>query len=95
MTYDEIIEKVAESTGLHKTLVNRIYKAYWRAVKEYIEALPLKGDLTEEEFNALRPNVNIPKIGKFYVSLERYKNIKKKHFIITEKTNKDAAHKKD
>ena len=95
MTYDEIIEKVADSTGLHKTLVNKIYKAYWRAVKEYIEALPLKEDLTDEEFNALRPNVNIPSLGKFYVTLERYKNIKKKHFILTGKIDKDAAHKED
>ena len=95
MTYDEIIEKVADSLGMHKTMVNKIYRAYWRAVREYIEALPLKEDLTDEEFNTLKPNVNIPKIGKFYVTLDRYQRIKKKHFIIMEKKNKDATYKED
>ena len=50
MTYDEIIEKVAESTGLHKTFVNKVYRAYWKAVKEYIETLPLKEELSDEDF---------------------------------------------
>lgn len=89
MTYDEIIERVAESTGLHKTFVNKVYRAYWRAVREYMEALPLKEDLTDEEFQSLRPNVNIPAIGKFYVTLERYKNKKKYYKINTENNVKD------
>jgi nucleoid DNA-binding protein len=92
MTYDEIIEKVAESTGLHKTFVNKVYRAYWKAVKEYIETLPLKEELTDEDFQKLRPNVNIPAIGKFYVTLERYKN-KKKYYKIN--TEDNVAHKKD
>lgn len=77
MTYEEIIAKVADSTGLSKHFVNKTYKAYWRAVKEHIAALPLKQDLTEEEFLELQPNVNIPSIGKLYVTLGGYKKIKK------------------
>jgi hypothetical protein len=36
----------------------------------------LKEDLSDEEFLKLRPNVNIPSIGKFYVTLERYRKVK-------------------
>ena len=77
MTYDEIIAEVAASTGLGKTITNKIYRAYWKAVRQHITSLPLKEDLTEEEFLKLQPNVNIPSIGKLYVSLKRYQRVKK------------------
>jgi len=77
MTYDDMVSEVSNSTGLSKTFVNKVYRAYWRAVREYIKALPLKDDLSEEEFLKVRPNVNIPSIGKLYVSLDRYKKLKK------------------
>lgn len=76
MTYEEIISRVADSLGLDQRLVDKTYKAYWRAVKEHITSLPLKQDLTEEEFKRLQPNVNIPSIGKLYVTLGVYKKTK-------------------
>lgn len=77
MTYEEIIARVADSLGLSKQLVEKIYKAYWRAVREHITSLPLKEDLTDEEFLKLQPNINIPSIGKLYVTLGVYKRIKR------------------
>ena len=53
------------------------HRSYWRAVKEHIAALPLKEDLTDEEFLKLQPNINIPSLGKLYVTLDRYKRMKK------------------
>lgn len=86
MTYEEIVAEVARSTGYSKKLVDRTYKAYWRTVRDYITSLPLKEDLTEDEFLALRPNVNIPSIGKLYVSLDRYKRLKKQGQILKERS---------
>lgn len=83
MTYEEIVTRVAESTGLNEKLVDKTYRAFWRAVKEHIKALPLKEDLTEEEFLVLKPNVNIPSIGKLYVTPERYKRVKQVHQKLT------------
>lgn len=79
MTYDEIVSEVANSTGLSKRMVDKIYKLYWKSVREYIKSLPLKEDLTDEEFMKLKPNVNIPSLGKFYVSLDRYKKLKERY----------------
>ena len=76
MTYDEIVAKVAESTGLTPRFVDKVYKGYWKAIRSHITSLPLKEDLTDEQFLALQPNVNIPSIGKLYVSLDRYKKLK-------------------
>lgn len=81
MEYNEIIAKVAESTGLSFRLVDRTYRAYWRSVREHVSSLPLKEDLTDEEFMQLQPNVNIPSIGKLNVTLQRYRNMKKMHNI--------------
>lgn len=95
MTYKDIISRVAEDTGLTKKFVDRVYKSYWRAIREHITSLPLKEDLTDEEFMKLQPNVNIPSIGKLYVTLERYQIMKKVHQKYLEKYNNYATHQKD
>jgi hypothetical protein len=77
MNYDEIISKVADSQGLPKRVVDKSYRAFWRVIREHIIALPLKSELTDEEFLSLQPNVNIPSIGKLYVTLDRYKRMKR------------------
>lgn len=77
MTYEEIVVRVADAYGLDSSLVDRTYKAYWKVIREHVTALPLKEDLTDEEFLKLQPNVNIPSIGKLYVTLDRYKRLKK------------------
>lgn len=79
MQYDEIISKISEEVGLPEIMVDRIYKAYWRAIREHIASLPLKEDLTDEEFLSLQPNINIPSIGKMYVTLRRYRGVKKRY----------------
>ena len=89
MTYDEIIVKVASDLGLPKTLVDRTYRAYWRTIREHITSLPLKEDLTDEEFMKLKPNVNIPSIGKLYVTLDRYRRMKESYNNYLQKQNKE------
>lgn len=79
MTYDDIVAKVSEELGIPKGIVDRTYRAYWRAVMDHIAALPLKDDLTDEEFLKLQPNVNVPSIGKLYVTLDRYKKVNATH----------------
>lgn len=90
MTYDEIIKKVSEENNLPKNLVDRTYRAYWKAIREHITSLPLKEDLSDEEFLKLQPNVNIASIGKLNVTLDRYKRMKKMIKIRKELGN--AAH---
>lgn len=77
MTYDEIIAKISSELGLPKRLVDKTYMAFWRSVREHISSLPLKEDLTDEEFMKLQPNVNIPSLGKLNVTLDRYHRMKK------------------
>lgn len=93
MTLDEMISKVAREQNLPVRTVEKIYKSYWKAVREYICSLPLKEDLSDDEFMQLQPNINIPSIGKLHVTLDRYRNMKKMYKIKTEQNN--ATHKED
>jgi hypothetical protein len=95
MTYYEIISKAAKELELPRTFVDRVYKSYWKAIREHVSSLPMLQDLTDEEFLALRPNVNIPSIGKLYVTLDRYRRMKKYERIKNEKLKEYVAHKKD
>lgn len=89
MVYDEIISKVAEENHLTKSFVDKTYRAYWKVIRQYIISLPLKEDLTDEEFLQLRPNINIPSIGKLYITLERYHGMKRSYERLNEwKKNK-------
>ena len=91
MTLDDIIVKVATDNNLPITFVGKVYRSYWRAINEYISSLPLK-DITEEEFSTVRPNVNIPSLGKLYVTLDNYKK-EKRNYI--KKQERYAAYKEN
>lgn len=91
MSYSEIISRVADSLGLSKELVDKTYKAYWRAIKEHIEQLPLENGLTDEEFLQLQTSINIPSLGKLHVTLDRYH---KSDFVSDKAYNKDNKYKK-
>ena len=75
--YNDAVQKVAWELGLPKVFVDRVYKSYWRAVRAHITSLPLKQDLTDEEFLSLKTSVNVPSLGKFHIPLERYKYLKR------------------
>lgn len=47
-SYDRVIAEVAENLDMPRKFVDRVYKAYWKAVREHISSLPLKDDLTDE-----------------------------------------------
>lgn len=78
MKQSEIYEKVSEELGLPVSLVSRTYRGYWQFIKSSIQSLPLKEDLTEEQFNLLKTNFNIPSIGKLHCTYNRYVGIKKR-----------------
>jgi len=93
MKYEEIISRVSTTTGLPLKVVDKTYKAYWRAIRQYIKSLPLKEDLTDEEFTKLRPNINLPSLGKLNVTLDRYHGMKR-HFEMHYQNYKGKKYKK-
>lgn len=82
MSYSDIIDKVSEELNLPKELVDRTYRAYWLSIKQYVQSLPLKEDINEEDFIKLRTSFNIPSLGKLCITWDRLVGCKKRFEII-------------
>ena len=90
MTYEQIIESVANELQLPVDLVRKTYKAYWQFVRDTIEQLPLKDDISEEDFKKIKTNFNIPSLGKLYCTRDRYLRVKKRFEYINNLREKDV-----
>ena len=82
MRFKDIINKVSEELDLPKDLVENTYKAYWNFIKDTIEELPVKTELTQKEYNKLKTNINIPSLGKLHCTYNRYIGIRNRFNII-------------
>lgn len=83
----DIYLDVSRTLGISPDVIEKVYKAYWLYIKTTIQALPLKEDLTEEEFFKLRTNFNIPSLGKLICTLDKYKGTKKRFKLIEKLRN--------
>ena len=79
MTIKELCTKVALELNLPPKYVWEVYKSYWKAIRLYLSELPLKEDISEEEFSKLKTSINIPSLGKFYVDFGLVDGKKKKY----------------
>lgn len=78
MTYIEIITIISKELNLPIEVVDKVYKSYWQYIKNTIQDLPLKENLTEEQFSELRTNFNIPSLGKLTCTYNRMQKVKKR-----------------
>lgn len=85
MTIKQITQKVASDMNLPEEVVYLAYKLFWEYIKTTIKDIDFKDNLSKEEFDKLRPNFNIPSIGKLHCTYEEYLRTKKQFEIIQEK----------
>lgn len=78
MIYSKAIKQVSIELGLPPQVVKEAYESYWTFIRNNIKALPLKEDLSKEEFDKLRTNFNIPSIGKLSCTYDRMIGVKKR-----------------
>lgn len=94
MEYQEAINKVAGELNLEVEVVDEAYKSFYGFIREKISELPLKEELSEEDFNALRTNFNIPSIGKLHCTYDRYLGMKEQRKYI-KRIKEEYEHKED
>ena len=88
MALNEIIAQVSTELNLPEDLVKKTYSEYWSYIRNTIEDLPLKNNLTQTDFSELRTNINVPSLGKINCTYERYIGMKKRFNIIKKIRNK-------
>ena len=89
MKYSEIINQVSKELDIPVEVVDKAYRSSFEFIKNKIQSLPLKDDITEEEFSQLRTNFNIPSLGKLVCTYDRMVGVKKRFNYIKE-LRKDA-----
>lgn len=96
MTYSDIILQVSKELDLNPQLVDRIYKAYWLSVRQTIQSIPLKEDLSQQDFEKLKTNFNIPSLGKLHCTYDRMIKVKERFKYIKkfkERSSEETNHK--
>lgn len=73
MTYKEIVKIVANDLNIEESIVNRIYKYYWKYIKETIKGIPLKDNISIEELKKYKTGFNIPSLGKLVCNFNKIK----------------------
>lgn len=82
MKYPSIVETLSKELNIPEEVVDAAYKSFFAFIRKVISDLPLKEDLSEEEFNKLRTNFNIPALGKLHCTYERYLGMKERQKYI-------------
>lgn len=73
-----LYKKAAKDLDIPIKVVEYAYKSYWKFIRDTIQNLPLKEDLSEEDFKKLKTNFNIVSLGKLSCTYDRYKRVKLK-----------------
>ena len=82
MKNEDIILEVSKELDIPFAVCKEAYASMWRFIKKTAQALPLKEDLTDEQFLQLRPNFNLPSLGKLFVTQENYRKKKNRNLYL-------------
>lgn len=85
-----IVKKISEELNIPEKTVLFAYTNFWKFIKSKIEDLPLKEELTEEEFKQLQVSFNLPSLGKLSTNYHRVTGMNKKINNIKKKKNDKA-----
>ena len=75
----EQIDIVAQEMDLPKEVVTVAYRSFWEFMRDTLREYPKYYNITEEEFNNLKVNFNLPSIGKLYTTWDKIEIKKKKY----------------
>lgn len=95
MTYSDIVIQVSKEIGLPPEVVDKVYKSYWMFIKQTVQALPLKEELTQQDFSKLKTNFNIPSLGKLSCTYDRMIKVKERFKHIKKFRERNDKYKED
>ena len=74
----KIFKDIAKEYNITLEEVENIHESQWCFVRETLDQLDLQSVETEEEFEKLKTNFNIPALGKFYVTFKSLNYVKER-----------------
>ena len=77
--YEDIFKQVSEDLNIPVDTVRLAYKSYWKFIRKTIQELPLKENLSNDEFLKLKRNFNLPSLGKLVCTEDKYKKLKRQN----------------
>ena len=96
LNLNDIYEILSKEMDIPVEVVRSAYSHSWRFITEKIRELPLQEELTEEEFNKLKLNFNLPSLGKLHLNYRRWVNITNRNEFLRElKRRKDNEAEED
>lgn len=90
--FDRIIDEVSVELGLDRRLVRAVGMSYFRFLRSCMSSLPIRSDMSKEEFDGLATNFVIPYFGRFFCN---YRRVMKILDITHNKKRRYDKHKKD
>lgn len=81
----KIVDRIALELHIPKHVATVAYRNYWMFIKETIGNLPDLTSITEEEFDKLQVNFNIPSLGKFTTNYKKVSKANKFKEIVNER----------
>lgn len=89
LTMLNLYKQVSEEMNIPVEVVELAYKSYWKFIRKTIQELPLKKELSEEEFAKLKTNFNIVSLGKLSCTYDRYRRVKLREKYRNDKNKKN------
>lgn len=74
---NSVIEQAARELSIEPQLAELIYRSYWKFIKDTIQSIPIE-EMSENDFENVATNFNIPYIGKLYTGYEKTQKYKRK-----------------
>ena len=84
-----LYKQIAKELNIPVEVVKEAYLSYWKFIRKTIQVLPLKQDLSEEEFAKLKTNFNIVSLGKLACNYDRYLKIKEREKYKNDESKED------
>lgn len=79
--YKKLVEEIAEKHGVELSQAREVRDSMFSFIRKEIGKIDYTGVDTEEEFDKIKKNFNIPKLGKLYANYYNLKSIKKKNNV--------------
>lgn len=85
------VKELSKKLNIPENVILNAHRGYYKFIKEKLEELPLKEDLTDESLDSMVKSINVSSLGKFFIDIDKYKRKKEiyKQYLNNVKAKED------